>query len=108
MKLDKHATALHKMSEEEDNFVDASPAERVSMIWDLTAEVWSLADPQGVERRLQKHVTKLIRPRKNPRPALNISIDIPGKRGLGFSSGSQTIDANKRGSIMNDLSPPKA
>lgn len=63
MKLDKHATALHKMSKEEDNFVDASPAERVSMIWDLTAEVWSLADPQGVKRRLQKHVTKLIRPR---------------------------------------------
>lgn len=76
MKLDKHSTALHKMSKEEDNFVDASPAERVSMIWDLTAEVWSLTDPQRVERRLQKHVTKLIRPRKNPRQALNVSIDM--------------------------------
>ena len=32
MKLDKHSTALHKMSKEEDNFVDASPAERVSML----------------------------------------------------------------------------
>lgn len=62
MKLQKEYTALHKMSKEEDNFVDASPAKRVSMMWDLTAELWSLTDPQGVERRLQRHVAKLIRP----------------------------------------------
>lgn len=61
MKLQKQA--LLKMSEEAPPFVDATPAERVSMIWDLTAEVWSLTDPQGVERRLQRDVAKLIRPR---------------------------------------------
>jgi len=65
MKLQKQYTALEKMSKEEDNFVDATQAERVSMIWDLTAELWSLSDPQGVERRLQRNVAKLIRPKKD-------------------------------------------
>ncbi len=65
MKLQKQYTALKKMSKEEDNFVDATPAERVSMIGDLTAELWSLSDPQGVERRLQRNVAKLIRPKKD-------------------------------------------
>lgn len=40
--------------------------------------------------------------------ARSISIDIPGKRGIGFFTGYKTIGLNKRGSTMNDLSPPKA
>lgn len=63
MRVQKQYIALKKMSKEAPPFVDGSPAERVSMIWDLTAEVWSLTDPQGVERRLQRDVAKLIRPR---------------------------------------------
>ncbi len=36
------------------------------MLWDLTAELWSLTDPQDVERRLQRRAAKLIRSRGTP------------------------------------------
>lgn len=62
MKVLRDRTKLIKMSEEvEDNFVHASPAECLSMMWELTAEVWSMKGSEYVERRLPRHVTNLIR-----------------------------------------------
>ncbi len=49
------------MTKQDDCYVDASPQERVSFIWELTAELWSLKSPQYVERRLQRNVTNLIK-----------------------------------------------
>lgn len=49
------------MTKQDDCYVDASPRERVSFIWQLTAELWSLKDKQNVEQRLQRNVTNLIR-----------------------------------------------
>ncbi|MDD5458207.1 MAG: hypothetical protein PHF37_02290 [Phycisphaerae bacterium] len=45
---------------DENNFVDASPAELFSFVWELTKEVYSLSG-KDVEQRLQRNVTKLIR-----------------------------------------------
>ena len=45
---------------DENNFVDASPAELFSFVWELTKEVYSLSG-EDVEQRLQRNVTKLIR-----------------------------------------------
>ena len=61
MKLIKNHVKLIKMSIEEDSFVKASPAERVSFIWELTKELWSLRNQQDAERRLQRNVTNLVR-----------------------------------------------
>ncbi|MCP4607615.1 MAG: hypothetical protein GY845_02715 [Planctomycetes bacterium] len=58
--MKNHAT-LKKMTKQDDCYVDASPRERVSFIWPLTAELWSLKDRQNVEQRLQRNLTKLIR-----------------------------------------------
>ncbi|MBW7989522.1 MAG: hypothetical protein FVQ84_05835 [Planctomycetes bacterium] len=52
---------MKKMAKQDDCYVDASPRERVSFIWQLTAELWSLKDKQNVEQRLQRNVTNLIR-----------------------------------------------
>ena len=61
MKVIRNHTTLKKMTKQDDCYVDASPRERVSFIWELTAELWSLKDKQHAEQRLQRNVTNLIK-----------------------------------------------
>jgi hypothetical protein len=61
MKVSKNLAILKKMTEEDDSYVDASPQERVSFMWQLTAELWSLKNKRNVEQRLQRNVTNLIK-----------------------------------------------
>ena len=61
LKVNRKIVKLKKMSKDDDSFVDASPAERISMMWELTAEVWSLKDKSIAQRRLQRHITRLIK-----------------------------------------------
>jgi len=63
MKLAKNHVKLIKMGREEDSFVKALPAERVSFMWELTKELWSLRNRQDAERRLQRNVANLVRQR---------------------------------------------
>jgi len=64
MKLDRTKTLLKRQTKQDDCFVDASFQERISIVWDLTSELWSLKGDSDAERRLQRHVTKLIFPEK--------------------------------------------
>lgn len=57
----RNQTTLKKMTKQDDCYVDASPQEKISFIWELTAELWSLKDKHSAERRLQRHVTNLIK-----------------------------------------------
>jgi len=61
MKLDRTKTELIKQTKQEDCFVKTSFQERISFVWDLTAEMWSLKGGNDAEQRLQRNVTKLIR-----------------------------------------------
>ncbi len=61
MEVMRNHTTLKKMTKQDDCYVDASPRERISFVWQLTAELWSLKDKQNVEQRLQRNVTNLIR-----------------------------------------------
>ena len=61
MKVNRNFTSLIKMADQDDCYVDASPEECVSVIWEITAELWSLKDRKIVERRLQRNVTNLIK-----------------------------------------------
>lgn len=61
MKVIRNRTILKKMTKQDDCYVDAQPHQRISFIWELTAELWSLKDKQHVERRLQRNVTNLIK-----------------------------------------------
>ena len=61
MRLDRTKTQLKKQTKQDDCFVKASFQERISFVWDLTAELWSLKGAEYAERRLQRHVTNLIR-----------------------------------------------
>ena len=60
LKLQKDRARLRKLSDEDDDFVDASPAERLGMMWELTAELWSLQGEDGAQRQLQRHVARLV------------------------------------------------
>lgn len=62
MNVQRDKARLRKLTDEDDDFVDASPAERLGMMWELTAEVWSLQGQDGAQQRLQRHVARLIRP----------------------------------------------
>lgn len=61
MKVIRNHTTLKKMTKQDDCYVDASPQERIALIWEITAELWSLKDKQYAERRLQRNVTSLIK-----------------------------------------------
>ena len=61
MKMDRKQASLKKMTKEDDCYVAASPAERLSLMWEITAEVWSLKDKKSVERRLPRNVANLIK-----------------------------------------------
>ncbi len=61
--MKRNITAMYKVSEiRNDNYVPGSPSELLGMVWPLTREVASLSSDHDAERRLQRHVTNLIRP----------------------------------------------
>jgi hypothetical protein len=61
IQLQRDKARLRKLTDEDDDFVDASPAERLGMMWELTAEVWSLQGQDCAQQRLQRHVASLVR-----------------------------------------------
>jgi len=64
IRLQKNRAKLRKLSDEDNDFVDASPAERLGMIWELTAQLWSLRGQDCAQQRLQRHVARLIDPKQ--------------------------------------------
>jgi hypothetical protein len=55
-------TAKHRMTDQRnDDFVPGTPEERILLVWPLTREIASLSMKHDVERRLQRHVTRLDR-----------------------------------------------
>ena len=64
MRVQKDRVKLKVLSDEDDDFVDASPAERLGMVWELTAEAWSLRGQDCAQQRLQRHVASLVRQRR--------------------------------------------
>lgn len=44
-----------------DDYVPGTPEYRVSLVWPLTLEIASLSIKHDVKRRLQRHVTRLVR-----------------------------------------------
>ncbi len=60
MRLQRDQVWLKKLTDEDDDYVDASPAERLSFIWELTAEVWSIKEPESCARELQRDRARLM------------------------------------------------
>jgi hypothetical protein len=58
-KVQRDKARLKKLTDEDDDFVDASPAGRLGMMWELTAEVWSLQGQDIAQQLLQRHGARL-------------------------------------------------
>lgn len=50
-----------KRNFKDDDYLKASASERVSFMWELTAEIWSLKGAKYVKRRLPRNVANLTR-----------------------------------------------
>ena len=61
MKLMRDHAKLSKMTDADDSYVEASPAQRVGFVWEITKELWSLRNRQDAERRLQRNVATLVK-----------------------------------------------
>jgi hypothetical protein len=62
MKVDrKKAMVLPLKDIGDDEYVDASPAARIGMVWDITVQLWSIAKKGKIhaQSRLQRHVATL-------------------------------------------------
>ncbi len=57
----KHTAIYHISDNRNDDFVPGKPEDRIKLVWILTKEITSLSKRHNAERRLQRHVTRLIR-----------------------------------------------
>ncbi|MCP4267388.1 MAG: hypothetical protein GY777_17790 [Candidatus Brocadiaceae bacterium] len=64
MKLNKNIAKLSLMKNVvDDDYVEAPIKERISMVWDITEELWSLTKKgeRSAKSRLQRNVTNLTK-----------------------------------------------
>lgn len=61
MRVDRNKTYFGKIIKTDQDFADIPASDRVSFIWELTAELWSLKKSPYVKRRLQRNITKFIK-----------------------------------------------
>ena len=45
----------------DDAYVPGTPEDRIGFVWPLTREIASLSVKHDAERRLQRHITRLVR-----------------------------------------------
>jgi hypothetical protein len=59
--MKRERTAKYQIADHRnDNFVPGRPADRIEPVWILTREMTYLSKKHDAERRLQRHVTRLI------------------------------------------------
>ena len=62
MSMDRKHTAIYRMTDNRnEDYVAGSAEDRILLVWPLTKEVVSLSIKHDVERRLQRHITRLVR-----------------------------------------------
>ena len=54
---------LHSNEEFDDGYIEAARADLFAMVWDITKDVYVFVRGSNVERRLQRDVARLIRPK---------------------------------------------
>jgi len=57
----KHIVIYRNEIPDNDEFVDLPSDERISLVWDLTKEIYALTGEYDVKSRLQRNVVKIIR-----------------------------------------------
>ena len=61
--MDMNRKIVKRLSAEEDiddGYVQADMSELISMMWEITSDVWTFIKEQDVKRRLQRNVAVVI------------------------------------------------
>lgn len=45
----------------DDVITDATPAERMAMVWQLTLDAWAFLDPESAKSEFQRHIVRVQR-----------------------------------------------
>lgn len=62
LSMDKNHKAILNMEDNHDvDYVPGTPEERMRLVWPMTREIASLRVKYDIERRLKRHVSRLIR-----------------------------------------------
>jgi hypothetical protein len=62
MKMDRKQIFVYKNKKpHNDEYVNLPPNKRMSLVWELTKEIYSLTGEHDVESRLQRHVINIIK-----------------------------------------------
>jgi hypothetical protein len=62
MSMNRSHTILRRMTDRwNDDRIPGTPEECIGLVWPLTREIASLSAKHDVERRLQRHITRLVR-----------------------------------------------
>ncbi|MCK5687533.1 hypothetical protein KAJ27_25590 [bacterium] len=62
MRLDRTSASLHHLNDvHDDGYVQATPIDRIRMVWDITVNLWNIATGGKInaESRLQRDVASL-------------------------------------------------
>jgi hypothetical protein len=60
--INREYTLISSMKDRRnDDYVPRTPEDRIGLVWPFTREISSLSKKHDAERRLQRHVTSLIR-----------------------------------------------
>jgi hypothetical protein len=54
--VDRTRAVLIRGKSRTSDYVDAPPARRIEMVWELTEELWSISGKGNAQRRLQRDV----------------------------------------------------
>jgi hypothetical protein len=61
-RLNRNQVRLIKQTEDQDNgYVEGTPAYRLSLVWEITKDVYSFLGSSDAERRLQRDAAALVR-----------------------------------------------
>jgi hypothetical protein len=61
-RLKRNQTRLIKQTEDQDNgYVEGTPAYRLSLVWEITKDVYAFTGSRDAERRLQRDAATLVR-----------------------------------------------
>jgi hypothetical protein len=61
-RLKRNLTRLLKQTEDQDDgYVEGTPAYRLSLVWEITKDVYAFSGSGDAERRLQRNVAPLVR-----------------------------------------------
>jgi len=60
--MNRQHTAKYQMADSRNyDLVPGTPAERIALVWPLTLEATSLNKRYDAKRKLQRHVTRIVR-----------------------------------------------